>query len=94
MDDVRLFNPYRLYGLVSMFNPETLRDITLITGGFPAKYGDGLSAVLDVTSIEGNKNRNLSSIINVSVKCKFNFKRKKSFQSSGSLACIKQANLL
>jgi hypothetical protein len=67
MDDVELFNPYRLYGLVSMFNPETLRDITLITGGFPAKYGDRLSAVLDVTSIEGNKNKTLSSIINVSV---------------------------
>ncbi|MBN8568604.1 MAG: carboxypeptidase regulatory-like domain-containing protein, partial [Ignavibacteria bacterium] len=35
MDDVEIFNPYRLYGLVSMFNPETLQDITLITGGFP-----------------------------------------------------------
>ncbi len=35
MDDVEIFNPYRLYGLVSMFNPETLADITLITGGFP-----------------------------------------------------------
>lgn len=67
MDDVEIFNPYRLYGLVSMFNPETLRDITLITGGFPAKYGDRLSAVLDVTNIEGNKNKTLSSIVNVSV---------------------------
>jgi len=42
MDDVEIFNPYRLYRLVSMFNPETLHDITLITGGFPSKYGVGL----------------------------------------------------
>ncbi|MBK8550268.1 MAG: TonB-dependent receptor [Ignavibacteria bacterium] len=67
MDDVEIFNPYRLYGLVSMFNPETLRDITLITGGFPAEYGDRLSAVLDVTNLEGDKLRSLSSTVNISI---------------------------
>lgn len=67
MDDVEIFNPYRLYGLVSMFNPETLQDITLITGGFPAKYGDRLSAVLDVLNIEGDKNKNLSTELNVNI---------------------------
>lgn len=67
MDDVEIFNPYRLYGLVSMFNPETLSDITLITGGFPAEYGDRLSAVLDVSNIEGDRNVNLSSMINISI---------------------------
>ncbi|MBS1910766.1 MAG: TonB-dependent receptor [Bacteroidetes bacterium] len=53
IDDIEVFNPYRLYGFVSMFNPETVSDITLLTGGFPAKYGDRLSAVLDVTNREG-----------------------------------------
>lgn len=67
MDDVEIFNPYRLYGLVSMFNPETLNDITLITGGFPAKYGDRLSAVLDVWNKEGNRNKNLASVVNASI---------------------------
>jgi len=67
MDDVEIFNPYRLYGLVSMFNPETLSDITLITGGFPAKYGDRLSAVLDVTNIEGTRDRNFSLITNINI---------------------------
>ncbi|MEO8209585.1 MAG: TonB-dependent receptor [bacterium] len=67
MDDVEIFNPYRLYGLVSMFNPETLSDITLITGGFPAKYGDRLSAVLDVLNLEGSTTKNLSSIVNISI---------------------------
>ncbi|HMS65102.1 MAG TPA: TonB-dependent receptor [Ignavibacteria bacterium] len=67
MDDVEIFNPYRLYGLVSMFNPETLSDITLITGGFPAKYGDRLSAVLDVTNKEGDRVNSLNGIINTSI---------------------------
>jgi len=67
MDDVEIFNPYRLYGLVSMFNPETINDITLITGGFPAKYGDRLSAVLDVFNKEGDRNSNLRGIINTSI---------------------------
>ncbi len=30
-----------------MFNPETLSDITLITGGFPAEYGDRLGTDID-----------------------------------------------
>ncbi|MFZ4589653.1 MAG: TonB-dependent receptor [Ignavibacteria bacterium] len=67
MDEVEIFNPYRLYGLVSMFNPETLSDINLITGGFPAKYGDRLSAVLDVTNKEGVTDRKLSVITNINI---------------------------
>ncbi|MCX6164490.1 MAG: TonB-dependent receptor plug domain-containing protein, partial [Ignavibacteriae bacterium] len=67
MDEVEIFNPYRLYGLVSMFNPETLSDINLITGGFPAKYGDRLSAVLDVLNREGTRDRTLSVMTNINI---------------------------
>ncbi len=67
MDDVEVFNPYRLYGVISMFNPEAVSDINLITGGFPAKYGDRLSAVLDVTNREGDKKKSLKGIINASI---------------------------
>ncbi|MCB0722221.1 MAG: TonB-dependent receptor [Ignavibacteriae bacterium] len=67
MDDVEIFNPYRLYGLVSMFNPETLSDINLITGGFPAMYGDRLSAVLDVTNREGARDKNIKVMSNVNI---------------------------
>ncbi|MCS6988033.1 MAG: TonB-dependent receptor [Chloroherpetonaceae bacterium] len=55
LDDIEVFNPYRLYGTVSMFNPETVADVNLITGGFPAKYGDRLSAVLDVSNRNGSR---------------------------------------
>jgi len=67
MDEVEVFNPYRLYGLVSMFNPETLSDINLITGGFPAKYGDRLSAVLDVVNKEGIRDKSLSVLSNINI---------------------------
>jgi hypothetical protein len=67
LDDIEVFNPYRLYGFVSMFNPETVSDITLLTGGFPAKYGDRLSAVLDVTNREGAATGVLNGKLNVSL---------------------------
>jgi hypothetical protein len=57
MDGIELFNPYRLYGFISMFNPETVNTITLMTGGFPAPYSDRLSAVLDVTNRDGDRDK-------------------------------------
>jgi hypothetical protein len=67
MDDIEVFNPYRLYGVISMFNPDAVSDINLISGGFPARYGDRLSAVLDVTNKEGFAKKNLSGSLNASI---------------------------
>jgi hypothetical protein len=67
MDDVEIFNPYRLYGVFSMFNPETLNEINLITGGFPSKYGDRLSAVLDVTNKEGSRTKSITGLTNINI---------------------------
>ncbi|MBZ0199115.1 MAG: TonB-dependent receptor [Ignavibacteriaceae bacterium] len=67
MDDIEIFNPYRLYGVISMFNPDAVSNVNLITGGFPAMYGDRLSAVLDVTNREGTRSKNISGNVNVSI---------------------------
>ena len=67
MDDVEVFNPYRLYGVISMFNPESVSDINLITGGFPSRYGDRLSAVLDITNREGSTVKPVSGNLNASI---------------------------
>jgi hypothetical protein len=67
MDDIEVFNPYRLYGLISMFNPETISGINLITGGFPVRYGDRLSAVLDVDNREGRRNNHIEGNINTNI---------------------------
>ncbi|NWF88319.1 MAG: TonB-dependent receptor [Ignavibacteriaceae bacterium] len=67
MDNIEIFNPYRLYGVISMFNPDVVSDVNLISGGFPAKYGDRLSAVLDVTNREGDSKKYFSGNVNASI---------------------------
>jgi len=67
IDDFEVLNPYRLYGFVSMFNPETVSDISLQTGGFAALYGDRLSAVLDVRNREGRSDVPVAGKINISL---------------------------
>lgn len=67
MDNIEIFNPYRLYGVISMFNPDAVSDVNLISGGFPARYGDRLSAVLDVTNREGDSKKYFSGNINASI---------------------------
>jgi len=67
IDGFEALNPYRLYGFVSMFNPETVSDISLQTGGFAAQYGDRLSAVLDVKNREGRSDVPVGGKLNASL---------------------------
>ncbi len=58
VDNVTVFNPYRLKmfgGPVSMFNPDNVESVELLPGGFPAEYGDKLSAVLVIHNKEGDR---------------------------------------
>ncbi len=52
VDGYPIYNPFHLGGLFSTFIDPTVRDVQLMTGGFPARYGGRLSAVLDVHSAE------------------------------------------
>lgn len=54
MDGVEIHNPYRLFGLTSAFNPETVENFELVTGGFNARYGDRLSSILVVENRAGS----------------------------------------
>ncbi|MCS7229331.1 MAG: TonB-dependent receptor [Candidatus Kryptonium sp.] len=67
IDGVEIYNPYRLYGFVSMFNPDIVSSFNFMAGGFPAKYGDRLSAVLDVSGREGTREKLFSSMMNVNL---------------------------
>ncbi|MEI8135080.1 MAG: TonB-dependent receptor [bacterium] len=51
-----LYNPSHFFGFFSTFNPDAIKDVELIKGGFPAEYGGRLSAVLSVTDIDGDRN--------------------------------------
>ena len=55
MDGVEIHDPYRLFGLTSAFNPETISRFELATGGFSVKYGDRLSSLLVIENRDGTR---------------------------------------
>lgn len=57
LDDAVVYNTGHLFGFFSVFNPDALKDVTIIKGGFPAQYGGRLSSVLDMRMKEGNKEK-------------------------------------
>jgi outer membrane cobalamin receptor len=57
LDGSTVYNPTHLFGFFSTFNPDAVKDVDLIKGGYPAEYGGRLSAVLDLTQKDGNANR-------------------------------------
>jgi len=54
LDGVPIYNMNHLFGFFSVFNPDAISSVTLIKGGFPARYGGRLSSVLDLRLKEGN----------------------------------------
>jgi len=67
LDGVEILNPHRLHGVISVFNPALLDDATLYAGGFPARYGDRLSAVLDVRTRSGTHEEPLRGRVDASL---------------------------
>ena len=55
MDGVEIHNPYRLFGITSAFNPETVENFNLTAGGFGVAYGDRLSSLLVVDNRPGRR---------------------------------------
>ncbi len=54
LDDVPLYYVNHLGGFVSVFNSDAIKKVSLIKGGFPARYGGRLSSIMDVRMKEGN----------------------------------------
>ncbi len=54
LDDAPIYNASHLFGFFSVFNPDAVRHVSLIKGGFPARYGGRLSSVIDVALNDGN----------------------------------------
>ncbi len=57
MDGLVLYNPFHSIGLYSIFDTDILKNVNVYTGGFNAEYGGRTSAVIDVATKDGNKNR-------------------------------------
>lgn len=55
IDDAPLFTTSHALGLVSSINPEAIGNIDLYKGGFPARYGNCASSILDIRMKEGSR---------------------------------------
>ncbi len=56
LDGVPVYNASHLFGFFSVFNADAIKDVKLMKGGFPARYGGRLSSVIDITMKEGDVN--------------------------------------
>jgi hypothetical protein len=48
LDDVPVLNTSHLFGFMSAFNPDVVKDVTLYKAGIPANFGGRISSVMDV----------------------------------------------
>lgn len=55
LDGMVVYNPFHSIGLFSVFETDIIRSVDVYTGGFSAEYGDRVSAVIDITTRDGNK---------------------------------------
>ncbi len=67
MDGVEIHDPYRLFGLTTAFNPETIQRFELATGGFSVEYGDRLSSLLVVENRDGRRDDGLTGSASLSI---------------------------
>jgi hypothetical protein len=56
IDDVPVYNASHLGGFLSILDVNAVNKVSIIKGGFPARYGGRLSSVIDVRMKEGNAN--------------------------------------
>lgn len=57
LDGSMVYNPSHLFGFISAFNTDAIKDVELIKGGFNAEYGGRLSSVLTLTQKDGNREK-------------------------------------
>ena len=56
-DGMVVYNPFHSIGLFSVFDVDILKNVNVYTGGFSAEYGARISSVMDIATVDGNKNR-------------------------------------
>ncbi|MDR1755544.1 MAG: TonB-dependent receptor [Culturomica sp.] len=88
LDGNPVYNANHLFGFVSVFNTDALKNVTLYKSGFPARFGGRLSSVIDIHTKDGNKERFGGSATMGLLTAKFNVegpivRNKTSFTLSG-----------
>jgi len=55
LDEAPVYNSSHLFGFFSVFNPDAVKNVSLIKGGIAPRYGGRLSSILDIRMKEGNQ---------------------------------------
>lgn len=54
LDGVPVYNVNHMFGFFSVFNADAIKNVTLYKGSFPARFGDRLSSVVDISMKDGD----------------------------------------
>lgn len=57
LDGLTLYNPFHSIGFFSVFETDIIQNVDVHTGGFNAEYGGRISAIVDINTRDGAKNR-------------------------------------
>jgi len=57
LDGMVIYNPFHSIGLFSVFDNDIMRSADVYSAGFGAEYGGRTSAIMDITTRDGNKKR-------------------------------------
>lgn len=57
LDGITIYNPFHSIGLFSVYETDIVKNVDVYTGGFPAQYGGRISAVVDVSTRDGNRKK-------------------------------------
>ncbi len=57
LDGMTIYNPFHSIGLFSVFETDLIKSADVHTAGFGAQYGGRISAIVDVKTRDGNKQR-------------------------------------
>jgi hypothetical protein len=57
LDGMNVYNPFHSIGLYSVFETDIIKNADVSTGGFNAEHGGAISSVMNITTIDGNRNR-------------------------------------
>lgn len=57
LDGIMVYNPMHLGGIFSTFNTDAIQEAEFHAGGFPARYGGRMGAILNIMNREGNSRR-------------------------------------
>ena len=55
LDGLTIYNPFHSIGFYSIFETELIKNVDVLTGGFGAEHGGRISAIIDITTREGNQ---------------------------------------